>query len=811
VVFSGGFLNLGRNATIGRLTSDGQGGGRNNGTGILNAGGPTTIDNVSLFAGTTNLRGPAVTLRNLTMTESQLNLTPAAQAVWDAGDWQLSAATLTNAGHLLVSGDGTAADAGEPPLVENTGTLIRDDADPSTSGQAFTAQVRNRGVLHVANGALDLGSLGEQVDGRTIVDSAGVLGGPGAHYSLAGGRLEGTGTVAGALENSAGTVGPGASPGIVSVDGNYTQGAGGTLEAEVTGPDPGTDYDRLAVSGSATLAGTLDIVTPGTFVPPLRSIYTIVTAGDLSGAFDTVVGAELADRQYAVDYSNDPGRVRLRVPLDDTEGLVAVSNGSLEFTAAGGDVVNSVTLSGPAGGRYSVRDTAAPVAAGAGCVQVDANLVRCAAAGVTQATLELGGANDTGRVLSALPTTLLGGAGADRLTGGTGADTLSAGAGNDRLTGGEGADSLHGGAENDTLDGGPGPDALRGGGGTDTATYAGRTEPVTVTIDDVADDGGSLDGPADARDDVATDVEYLVGGSGDDSLTGSAANNTFNGGPGADRLSGQGGSDRVTYANRTEPLTVTIDDVADDGGVSDGPAGARDDVATDVESLVGGSGDDSLTGSASANSFDGRAGADRFSGLGGVDSVTYGSRSEAVTVTIDDVADDGGVSDGPEGARDDVGTDVENISGGSGDDSLTGSAAANRLIGGAGADRFSGLGGIDTVNYASRTEAVTATIDDVADDGGGADGPDGARDNVGTDIENLVGGRGDDSLTGSSEANRLTGGIGADILRGLEGNDVLVAKDGGADTELDCDGGAADLVTVDDVDPASVDCEQVKP
>jgi Ca2+-binding RTX toxin-like protein len=422
------------------------------------------------------------------------------------------------------------------------------------------------------------------------------------------------------------------------------------------------------------------------------------------------------------------------VPVDETEGLVAVSNGSLEFTAAAGEVANSVVLGGPLGGRYTVRDTGAPVAAGVGCLQIDTNQVRCAVAGITHAELDLGAGKDIGRVVNALPTTLTGDAGPDRLFGGAGADTLAGGSGGDALTGGDGADSLGGGADADVLDGGAGPDAIKGQGGTDTATYVGRTAPVAVSIDDSPDDGSSSDGPAGARDNVATDVENLVGGGGNDSLTGSSSNNSFDGGAGADTLSGQAGSDRVSYSTRSAPVTVTIDGVADDGGTVDGPAGARDNVATDIENLLGGSGADSLAGSNAANSLDG----------------------------------------------------------------------------GRGADQFSGRGGADTVNYSARTEGLTVTINGVADDGSSLDGPAAARDNVGLDVEYLVGGRAGDSLTGSAAANRLTGGPGADILRGLDGNDVLLASDGEADAELDCDGGTGDSVTVDPIDPVSIGCETIK-
>ena len=117
-------------------------------------------------------------------------------------------------------------------------------------------------------------------------------------------------------------------------------------------------------------------------------------------------------------------------------------------------------------------------------MQVDANHVRCAAAGITRSSLDLGGGKDAARVSAALPTTATGGGGTDLLSGGPADDTLAGGADADTLVGGAGADTLDGGLGNDSLDGGAGPDALNGQDGTDTVTYARRTAPVTVTIDD---------------------------------------------------------------------------------------------------------------------------------------------------------------------------------------------------------------------------------------------------------------------------------------------------------------------------------------
>lgn len=313
VVLSGGFLKLGRDATVRRLTSDGEGGGRS-GIATLDAGGPTVLDHVAFFGGTTDLTGPAVTIRNLTATSSRIALAPGTRTLWDTGSWELSDATVTNAGELLVTGDGTAAGLGDDPLVHNTGSLTRDDSDPSAGVATFGARLRNSGIVHVARGTLDPGALGEQDAGVTTVDAGSTLGGTGAHYAVAGGRVEGAGSIAGALENSGGTVGAGASPGVLAVDGTYAQGPGGTLEAEIAGLEPGAGYDRLAVSGGASLAGTLAIVTPPGFEPPLGSAYDVVTAGTLGGTFTDVTGTDAGDRSYEVEYAADPGRVRLHVP-----------------------------------------------------------------------------------------------------------------------------------------------------------------------------------------------------------------------------------------------------------------------------------------------------------------------------------------------------------------------------------------------------------------------------------------------------------------------------------------------------------------
>jgi len=220
---------------------------------------------------------------------------------------------------------------------------------------------------------------------------------------------------------------------------------------------------------------------------------------------------------------------------------------------------------------------------------------------------------------------IVGGAGADTLTGsssandlygGPGDDTLNGGGGNDRLFGQDGRDTLDGGSGNDTLDGGAGADTICGGSGSDVADYSSRSSPVNLSLDGRPDDGEAGEG-----DNIAADVETLRGGAGPDTLTGDAnsntldggpGNDTLDGGPGADTLIGGDGQDLADYSSRTAPVTVSLT-----GGADDGAPGERDNVKADVENVNGGSAADKLTGSAADNVLSGGPGDDTLDGGSG--------------------------------------------------------------------------------------------------------------------------------------------------------------------------------------------------
>ena len=84
--------------------------------------------------------------------------------------------------------------------------------------------------------------------------------------NINGGTLGGSGTVTGNVTNN-GTVAPGTSAGGLTVSGNYTMTASGILDIELAGTTPVSTYDRLNVSGTANLNGTLNVTLIGGYTP----------------------------------------------------------------------------------------------------------------------------------------------------------------------------------------------------------------------------------------------------------------------------------------------------------------------------------------------------------------------------------------------------------------------------------------------------------------------------------------------------------------------------------------------------------------
>ena len=274
--------------------------------------------------------------------------------------------------------------------------------------------------------------------------------------------------------------------------------------------------------------------------------------------------------------------------------------------------------------------------------------------------------------------------------------------------------------------------------------------------------------------------DVLAGGVGNDRLDGDGGDDGFEAGgfsDGADAYNGGDGRDSLGYDDRSLPVNVVLDGITAGGQLGEG-----DIASPDIEDLTGGAGGDSLVGNGASNSITGNGGADAIAGGDGGDALGGG-----------------------------IGRDT--LSGGDGDDGLDGGADPDRLDGGAGADSLGGGDGRDLADYGARAENLTVTLD-----GATGDGAPGEGDNVQADVEDVLGGAGADTFTGSATANSLEGGAGedyvdgaagADALTGGDAGDVLRARDGDGD-QLAC-GPGPDFVIGDPGDANASDCERVDP
>ena len=262
---AGGFTLTGPVTILGSATA--------NFTNTVNGTGSATFTSLNLGFGT--LTGTAT-------------ITVTGATSWDAGT--MSGSGVTNLlGSSTFFTSGSIPDTLDTRTLNNFGTLTSANVSiPLINGAVLnnesgaiwnlqttdleTGTVNNFGTLNVSGG---FNQLNGQFPRATITNADTVTVAANSTFTFAtftqtAGLLQGSGVLNGNVIINGGVVFPGYSdpaPGVMTVNGNYTQSANTSLDELIEGTTPGTQYSVLAVSGTATLGGTLNIQLGNGFVP----------------------------------------------------------------------------------------------------------------------------------------------------------------------------------------------------------------------------------------------------------------------------------------------------------------------------------------------------------------------------------------------------------------------------------------------------------------------------------------------------------------------------------------------------------------
>ncbi len=339
-------------------------------------------------------------------------------------------------------------------------------------------------------------------------------------------------------------------------------------------------------------------------------------------------------------------------------------------------------------------------------------------------------------------------------------------------------------------------------GGTDELSYQGWATAVTVDLGAATATGLG----------AVANFEDVVGGDGNDSLTGNAEDNTLDGGAGKDTLVGGDGQDSLLGGVGLDSLVggEGLDTLMGDAGDDTLAGGNGDDLLygeTGGDSLLGGGGDDTLDGGSGANKLNGGSGNDLYAFLAnaqtdqategspaGTDRLDFGYVSDRALVLALHTGGGGSleVSDAGSTMLVTAGplTDIELVVGGSRADRFVfdDGAVINGVLDGGGVSSLD-LADQDTLDYSAYTTPVTVDLSGMLDASSlcPATGTAGVK-----GMRHVIGGTSSDVLTGGGFFDLwLEGGAGNDYLSGGDGNDTLIGGQG--DDTINGWGGGGDV------------------
>lgn len=323
---------------------------------------------------------------------------------------------------------------------------------------------------------------------------------------------------------------------------------------------------------------------------------------------------------------------------------------------------------------------------------------------LTQGTSSGAGGNDTLLNIENVTT----GSGNDTVEGDTNSNVLNGGTGTDTLTyanslygisvdlsitvaqetGGGGYDTITnfenviGSAYDDEIGGNSGNNVLDGGAGINTLSYFTAAVAVTVNLSTTTAQATGF------GSDTISNFQNLIGGSVNDTLTGTNGDNIIDGRKGNDAMIGKAGNDTYWVDSATDTITELANE-----GIDEVYTMAAFTLPANVENLYIMTTADALTfsGNALNNIIYSGTGSNTLAGGGGIDTISYYFSVNNVVASL-------ATGTSTEGSSTDTGlATFTNLSGGAFDDTLSGSTANNIIVGDEGNDTINGDTGNDTL------------------------------------------------------------------------------------------------------------------
>gem|GEM_PF-6201668 len=347
----------------------------------------------------------------------------------------------------------------------------------------------------------------------------------------------------------------------------------------------------------------------------------------------------------------------------------------------------------------------------------------------------------------------------------------------------------------------------------DDFVYNGEPEGWVIDID--VNDNIVLTGNSDAtvyggpsRDNITSSFgsDYVEGRGGDDVIRTGIGNDFISGGKGNNSIDAGANIDTLTYAERTEDITLSLSENPNQDGFYSATVGDDFvDLIRAVENIILGSGNDDLRGSLVDNVLEGRGGNDILDGALGNDTLLGGDGNDILKSGFGNNIIDGGTGTNTvQYAQSETGINVnqslvddndyysvvngdytdqvKNISrfeGTNFNDTIVGDTSNQQyyglegddiIDGGEGLDIIDGGDGNDLATYASLADSVSVSSNRVTDSNGNIE-------NL-VNIERIAGTNFNDNFVGTVDDNIYLGLDGDDEFIGTLGNDLITGGSG---------------------------------